>query len=85
MVADRYLKWSTLLFIKEYVKIKTNYQKFQNMGNPNTREGWAQKGSFFLFFFFTICLSGKGYISKVLNVFVVFHSVILSLEFQSKK
>lgn len=42
-VADRHLKHSVLLFVKEYMKIKANYQRFQNMSNPSIGGQWSEK------------------------------------------
>lgn len=66
-VADRHLKHSVLLFVKEYMKIKAN-QRFQNMSNPSIGGQWSEKWGLFF-----ITLSGKGYISRILNVFIIFH------------
>lgn len=61
------LKYSILLFTKEYMKIKGNYQRLQNINNSSNRRGWVwEKGTFKK----NDLYEWKGiYISRVLNVF----------------
>lgn len=84
-MADRYSKCSALLYQRIYANL-ANYQRFQSMSSPSTRDGsGSNKLKNGLFFFLTICMSGKWYISTDLSVHVVFHSVIPFLGIQSKK